>query len=89
MTNMDDMDAMLAAYADGELDEAGTARVEALLAGNPAAPETLAAQETLAVQRETTALLRAAFAESLFAKPSAALPPPARGRAPTIPCVEM
>ena len=81
MTNMDDMDAMLAAYADGELDEAGTARVEALLAGNPAAPETLAAQETLAVQRETTALLRAAFAESLFAKPAAALPPPARGRA--------
>ncbi len=74
MTNMDDMDAMLAAYADGELDETGTTQVEAFLAGNPAA------QETLAVHRETTALLRAAFAESLFAKPAAALPP-ARGRA--------
>jgi anti-sigma factor RsiW len=57
----DDMHALLVAYADGELDEALVAEVEAHLAANPAA------QRTLAIYRETAALLRAAFPESRYA----------------------
>src|ERR1700722_10882856 len=55
MTNMNDMDERLVAYADGELDEAAAAEVEAYLAVTPAA------QRTLAIYRDTAALLRAAF----------------------------
>jgi anti-sigma factor RsiW len=69
MTNMEDMDILLAAYADGELDEATARDVEAYLAANPAA------QRTLAMHRETTALLRTAFSESHFADGPAAVPP--------------
>ena len=74
MYDTEDMDALLAAYADGELDEAAIAKVEAWIAANPSA------RDTLAMHRETTALLRAAFSESLFASPTVALPPPARPR---------
>ncbi|MSP02567.1 MAG: anti-sigma factor [Acetobacteraceae bacterium] len=62
MTNMEDMDALLAAYADGELDQATATAVESHLAENPAA------QRMLTIHRETTALLRAAFPETLFAR---------------------
>ena len=54
------MDALLVAYADGELDETSVAEVEAYLAATPAA------QRTLAIYRETAALLRAAFPESRY-----------------------
>jgi anti-sigma factor RsiW len=60
MASNDDMDALLVAYADGELDETSVAEVEAYLAANPAA------QRTLAIYRETAALLRAAFPESRY-----------------------
>ena len=72
MTDPDDIDGLLAAYADGELDDAAAREVERYLADHPAA------RSTLAVHRETTALLRAAFSESLFDKgrpiPPVALP---------------
>ena len=55
------LDAMLVAYADGELDETAAAEVEAWLAATPAA------QRTLSVYRETAALLRAAFPASRYA----------------------
>jgi anti-sigma factor RsiW len=55
------MDAMLVAYADGELDETLVAEVEAYLAATPAA------QRTLAIYRETAALLRAAYQENRYA----------------------
>jgi anti-sigma factor RsiW len=55
MTNLQDMDELLVAYADGELDEAAAAEVEDYLAVTPAA------QRTLAIYRDTAALLRAAF----------------------------
>jgi len=61
MTGNDDMEALLAGYADGELDDADMRRVEAWLAEDPEA------REMLRVHRETTALLRAAYPESLFA----------------------
>ena len=72
----DDIDLMLAAYADGELDAALVARLEAQLAAEPE----LAAR--LAVQRETAALLRAAFPLDRFAGPAPLLPAamPARRR---------
>lgn len=57
-----DMDALLVAYADGELDETLVAEVEAHLAANPMA------QRTLAIYRETAALLRAAFPESRYVR---------------------
>jgi anti-sigma factor RsiW len=60
MPDNEDMDALLVAYADGELDEAAVAEVEAYLAASPAA------QRTLAIYRETAALLRAAFPESRY-----------------------
>lgn len=61
MAEMKDMDSLLGAYADGELDEATAAEVEAWLAVTPSA------QRMLAVHRETAALLRAAFPESRYA----------------------
>jgi hypothetical protein len=62
------MEDLVSAYADGELDEADTALVEAHLDASPAA------RQALAMHREATALLRSAFAESRFKGPSA-LPP--------------
>lgn len=61
MADKSAMDALLVAYADGELDETLVAEVEAYLAATPAA------QRTLAIYRETAALLRAAFPESRYA----------------------
>lgn len=61
MATNQDMDALLSAYADGELDETATAEIEAYLAANPAA------QRSVAAHRETTALLRAAFPERRYA----------------------
>jgi anti-sigma factor RsiW len=62
MASNDEMDALLVAYADGELDEAAVAEVEAYLAATPEA------QRTLAIYRETAALLRAAFPESRYVR---------------------
>jgi len=56
------MSALLVAYADGELDETSVAEVEAYLAASPEA------QRTLAIYRETAALLRAAFPESRYVR---------------------
>ncbi len=72
-------DAMLVAYADGELDETAAAEVEAWLAVTPSA------QRILSAHRETAALLRAAFPASRYAPdrlPRALrdLPPPAASR---------
>jgi len=61
MADMKDMDEMLVAYADGELDETAVHEVESWLAGSPAG------QRTLAAYRETAALLRAAYPESHYA----------------------
>ena len=69
---MTDMDSLLAAYADGELDEAAAREVEAWLEANPEG------QHILAIHRETTSLLRAAFSESLYARDADTLPPLAR-----------
>ena len=69
MTNMDDMDNLLAAYSDGELDEATAQRVEAHLEANPDA------RRLLAIHRDTASLLRAAFAESLYTRATETLPP--------------
>jgi anti-sigma factor RsiW len=60
MPDMKDMDALLVAYADGELDDAAAAEVEAWLAVTPEA------QRTLSIYRETAGLLRAAFPESRY-----------------------
>ncbi len=81
----EDMDALLVAYADGELDETSVAEVEAYLAASPAA------QRTLAAYRETAALLRAAFPQSRYDHgktpevlgQTAAVPKPSRLRMPT------
>jgi anti-sigma factor RsiW len=62
MTNPNDMDALLSAYADGELDDDAIAEVEAYIAANPEA------RQTVSQHRETSALLRAAFPESRFAR---------------------
>jgi anti-sigma factor RsiW len=62
MTSSEDMDALLVAYADGELDEAAVAEIEAYIAANPAA------QRKVSIYRETASLLRAAFPESRYAK---------------------
>jgi anti-sigma factor RsiW len=78
MIDSKDLDMFLAAYADGELDEAQTAEVEALLAGDASA------RETVALHRETAALLRAAFADSQFRAAAAALPLRRRFRVPGI-----
>jgi anti-sigma factor RsiW len=71
---MSEYDALLSAYADGELDEAETRRVEAYLAANPAA------QRMVAFHRETAALLRAALSEGQFVRETDKLPPTARPR---------
>lgn len=60
MASNEAMEALLVAYADGELDDAAVAEVEAYLAANPEA------QRTLAIYRETATLLRAAFPESRY-----------------------
>lgn len=74
MTDKHTMENLLVGYADGELDAATTAEVEAYLAANPEA------EKTLALHRDTTALLRAAFAESLYAKGPTAIASPAFAR---------
>jgi anti-sigma factor RsiW len=79
MSDMKDMDALLVAYADGELDEATAAEVEAYIAATPAA------QRTLSVYLETAALLRAAFPESRYAVRSEAMPGSLRDGPPLIP----
>lgn len=80
MTDKHTMENLLVGYADGELDAATTAEVEAYVAANPEA------ERTLALHRETTALLRAAFAESLFAKGPTTITraTPARARRPAV-----
>jgi anti-sigma factor RsiW len=68
-------DDMLSAYVDGELDAAAIAEVEQLLAQDPQA------RRTVETHRETSALLRAAFAEPLFNPGAERLlhtPPPRR-----------
>ncbi len=55
MADLKDLDALLVAYADGELDEATAAEVEAYVAVTPSA------QRMLAIYRDTAMLLRAAF----------------------------
>jgi anti-sigma factor RsiW len=60
MSMNDDWEGLIAAYADGELDVADMARVEAYLAANPDG------QRVLAAQRSVSALLRSAFPESLY-----------------------
>ena len=77
MLELDDMDALLVAYADGELDATTMTAVEAYIAVTPAA------ERTLAIHRETASLLRAAFAETLFVKPDIQVPQPRRRRATT------
>jgi anti-sigma factor RsiW len=77
MTNPQNMDALLSAYADGELDDAAAAEVEAYIAATPGA------QHTVSVHRETSALLRAAFPESRYAEAmgdQAGAPPLSRPR---------
>jgi anti-sigma factor RsiW len=77
MSDSKDMDALLLAYADGELDDAAVAEVEAWLAVTPSA------QRTLSMYRETAALLRSAFPESRHAVAPGAIPPALRdGTAP-------
>ena len=66
MSDAHDMDTLLVAYADGELDQATTASVETYLTANPGA------QRILAIHRETASLLRAAFPERLYERPEAA-----------------
>ena len=61
MTDNTDMTLLLTAYADGELDDTAVREVESWLAGNPSG------HDILAMHRETTALLKAAFSESLYA----------------------
>ncbi len=65
---MSDSDTLLSTYADGELDEAATRRIETFIAANPAA------QRTVDMHRETSALLRAALSEGQFAKQTDRLP---------------
>ena len=55
-----DWDIVLGAYVDGQLDPAEVKEVERYIAANPCA------RETVRIYRETTALLRAACAESLY-----------------------
>jgi anti-sigma factor RsiW len=62
MTNTQNMDALLSAYADGELDDTTAAEVEAYIAATPGA------EQTVSIHRETSALLRAAFPESRYAE---------------------
>jgi anti-sigma factor RsiW len=68
---------MLSAYVDGELDASAIAEVEQILANDPTACRTVAAH------RETSALLRAAFAEPLFSAGTERLIRPAVTRRPS------
>ena len=70
MPDMKAIDALLVAYADGELDEAAGAEVEAYVAVTPAA------QRMLSAYRETASLLRAAFPETRYAPHNAPLSAP-------------
>jgi anti-sigma factor RsiW len=72
MAGNEAMDALLVAYADGELDETSVAEVEAYLAATPEA------QRTLSIYREAAALLRAAFPESRYERdvPTRIMPKP-------------
>jgi anti-sigma factor RsiW len=74
MIDRNDLDAFLAAYADGELDADQTVEVEALLATDPAA------RNTVAMHRETAALLRAAFAEGQYRADVGVMPKPVHVR---------
>ena len=58
---MTDIEPLLVAYVDGELDEAAIAEVERILAENEAA------RRSVAIYRETASLLRSACAESVYA----------------------
>jgi anti-sigma factor RsiW len=69
---MTDIEPMLVAYADGELDAAAVAEVERLLTENESA------RRSVAIYRETAVLLRAACAEGFYASaasPAAAAAP--------------
>lgn len=59
---MKDLETVLSAYVDGELDAAGAAEVEALLATDAQA------RRMVEMYRETGALLRAALAEPFYAE---------------------
>ena len=84
MATRENRNDLLAAYADGELDEAETREVDAWLADHPEG------RDILAMHRDTTALLRAAFPESAHAagaerllsgarlRPRPTSPPPSR-----------
>jgi anti-sigma factor RsiW len=61
---------MLLAYVDGELDAAGVAEVEALVAADPQA------RRTVEMYRDTASLLRAACGEAVYAPGVARLLPP-------------
>lgn len=60
MPDMEEMAQQISAYVDGELDESSAAAVETRVAGNAAA------QRLLAIHRETSAQLRAAFPASVY-----------------------
>lgn len=64
---MDETAALLVAYVDGELDESRRSQVEALLAADPNA------RETVRVYRETAQLLRAAYGTEAAARPATAV----------------
>ncbi len=70
---MTDIEPLLVAYVDGELDAAAVAEVERLLAENEGA------RRSVAIYRETASLLRAACAESVYAD---AAPPLRRSAVP-------
>jgi anti-sigma factor RsiW len=75
MASAEEMDVLLVAYADGELDQSDVAEIEAYIAANPAA------QRMLSVYRETAALLRSAFpaeAQADFKAIEALANPPGR-----------
>ena len=78
MTDNQTIKNLLVGYADGELDAATTTEVEAYLVANPEA------EKTLALHRETTALLRAAFAESLYVTGPTTIAPPTWARRPAL-----
>ncbi len=69
-----DIETLLSAYVDGELDAEGLAEVEQLLATDPQA------RRYVEREREMSGLLRAAFADTFFAEGAAKLiaPRPAR-----------
>jgi anti-sigma factor RsiW len=69
-----DLDSLLVAYVDGELDAAGITEVERILAESPDA------RRQVAVYQETAALLRAACAESVYAEHWPTRVQPARSR---------